>query len=183
MPAHPIIGILLVFAVIVAVAVVVRMPAVQNAAQDPIFRAILSSFGIKPGEEVKTSPYEGKIMFDFVSLGVSGAENTGAYVRLRMEGVADEYINVTGWTLHSSKMSVQIPEARDLNTVPDVYGNIFLRKGSVLTIYVGESPTGENRRMSPYEWSVWLEKPFLSYPHGALTLVDREGRKVGAYSY
>lgn len=173
-----------IFLILISAGVLVFLlgqPVIRKNVEVP-FRAALSGLGIDTTETITTSTHVGKVIIDFVSLS-SGVERAEEYVRIRMTGGPQEYLNVTGWTIVSDVGVVRIPMARDFNTVAGSVGNISLRGGSMLTLYAGKSPNGENVRISENEWAVWVDKPFLSFPHGSLYIIDDKGERVSAYSY
>lgn len=148
---------------------------------------VLSGLGMETEKETSLSPYAGRVVIDFVSLGAD-VEGSETYIRLRVNPVittsGGEYINVTGWSIVSSGPDVRIPKARDFQTASRSEGDIFLRGGSVLTIYAGgEGEAGENRRISDDEWVVWTGTQFLPFPHASLAIFDREGKEVDQYTY
>lgn len=178
---HVILGIVLIVLCAGVLIFLLGQPVIRTTAEVP-FKSLLATLGVDIIETQATSTHVGKVVIDFVSLN-SGIEGVDKYVRLRMIGGPSEYIGVSGWTIASSEGSVRIPFARDFKTVRGLEGVIFLRGGGILTLYEGESPSGENVRISEREWAAWVETLPLAFPHGLIILSDEKGERVSSYSY
>lgn len=181
MNQHLILGLVLIIFGASAVVILSRQASFTEAIAVPL-RTILSSFGVPSHGQISASPHAGSVAIDFVSLGVD-PQGDETYVTVRVVKSPEGYIDVTGWTLRSFVASVRIPQAQDFQTATDVLGDIFLRDGSTLTLYAGESKGGDNRRISQDEWIAWVDKAFLPFPRGSITLLDREGKVVDEYVY
>ena len=165
--------------------IIVVLGTIYYIASSGIVGDALSKLGIhfnqKKAPAILISAYSGSVRLYFISA-KSVADNNN-YVTIKAFLPKDQYVDVTGWTLKSGLGSFVIPQAKDFNTAKGVLGDIFLKNGSALSLYAGDSPVGGNARTGELDWGVWYGRLFDGFPHDTLTLYDKDGKLVAKRSY
>ncbi len=134
---HRLLAIFLILLVVSVVYYVIQNGLLTNS---------LAALGFKPAKPAATpvSPYAGSVRLYFISA-KSIADNNN-YVSIKAFLPKDSYVDVSGWRLKTGLGVYLIPQAVDFNTAPGVMGDIYLKNGSILTVYSGKSPVGLNGR-------------------------------------
>jgi hypothetical protein len=126
-----------------------------------------------------------EVRIQFVSLGNGSSEPM--VVSLRGNPAGDG-VNVSGWSLRTNIGTYAIPRAVNLYSA-SVEGlppeDIYIRHDGNVNIYSGSNPRGGPSavRSGEGEWQIWLDKNFLSSPHGTIILRDGQRKTVDEYRY
>lgn len=154
----------------------------------PVFGPLGAGLGFPTSTTVSNnSQYHKEVKIQFVSLG-DGLDQPMVVSLRGANSAAHEGITLTGWSLKTNEGTYAIPKVANLFS-PSVPGvppeDIYLRAGGTVNLYSGKNPQGGQQaiRSGLAEWRIWLNKDFLSVPHGAITLRDAKGKIVDEYKY
>lgn len=148
---------------------------------------ILSGVGGNSTSTANNSRNYQDVRIQFVSLGNGSSQP----MAVSLEGTpsGEEGVNISGWSLRTNAGTYTIPRTVNLYS-PSVEGvppeDIYLRQGGEVIIYSGRNPqSGQPQaiRSGLDEWRIYLDKNFLSAPHGVITLRDDNGKAVDRYEY